>query len=166
MASYTPGFTLSDSTEALATLLSFVALLTIQLPLRHSPQAYYYGCSQAIPIFADVILLDSYSDSYSFPSSAYCPIYLSLSSSTKHTLLSLVHISQQTTRQTTIDHCTLTSSRHNFTYWLLLSHTHNIIWLSKCIKIIAMKLHFYFNVKVQTLPKIASHGFVSLCPPC
>ena len=143
-------------------LTSWLLLGTMILP-RLYPEAYYYGCSQAMPIFTDVTLLDSYLDSYSFLSSAYCPIYLSLSSSTKQTLLSLVHNSQHTTRQTTIDHCTLSSSRNNFTYWLLLSHTHNMIWLSTCIKIIAMKLQFYFNVKVQTLPKIASHGFDNLC---
>ena len=105
--------------------------------------------SHTMPNSPDITLLDS---NFS-PPSAYCPIYLSLPFSRKQTLLSVVDTSQQITCQTT-DDLTLSLPPD---YILLLdygSHTHTP-WFgsSKCIKIIALKLRFYLNVKVQTLPK-------------
>ena len=92
--------------------------------------------------------------------SAYRPIYLSLPVSTKETLFSLLGTSHQTTRLTYIR---LTNSHVIKTGFPLLeycSYSHTTQFDSyKCIKIIALKLHLYFNVQVSTLPKSASHGF-------
>jgi hypothetical protein len=74
--------------------------------------------------------------------------------------LSTVYFSIRLLAWFTFKHKLLTSLRLNL-FFMSIAQTHTrTFWLfSKYIQIILLISHFYYKVKVQTLPKSASHGF-------